>query len=50
MSSDWTEADTELVVEEKNHSKAVHDSKDLLKLSSMLSSAILACRQDLGKV
>lgn len=33
-----------------NYHRAIHDSKDLLKLSSLLSSALLACRQDLMKV
>jgi dynein heavy chain len=32
-----------------NYQRSIHDSKDLLKLSSLLSSALLACRQDLMK-
>ena len=33
-----------------NYYRAVHDSKDVLKLASMLSSAVLAGRQDLMRV
>ena len=33
-----------------NYHRAIHDSKELLKLTSLLSSALLACRQDLMKV
>lgn len=36
--------------QQSNYFKAIHDSKEVLKLTSMLSSAILASRQDLMKV
>lgn len=37
-------------VQPSNYHRAIHDSKEVLKLTSLLSSAILAYRQDLMKV
>ena len=36
--------------QQPSYHRAIHDSKELLKLSSLLSSAVLACRQDLKRV